>query len=155
MFLTNLRVGRRHSISFCFKFHFSYVLSKVFRLALFVLSGELLRNTLNRNTFACFLSIVTYAHIASESRHKQKSPERIYRKDCNPNGAIIMLKISSKQILVKFFRFIIYTLKIFSLYWQTIFPNANLIMMPVQTGCCKARHRSRPFRAILRAFRFR
>ncbi len=36
-------------------------LSKVFRLALFVLGGELLRNILNRNTFSGFLGKIAVA----------------------------------------------------------------------------------------------
>lgn len=58
MFLTNLKVGRGHSISFFLEFRFLHVLSKVFRLALFVLGGELLRNILNCYTFSVFLSVV-------------------------------------------------------------------------------------------------
>ena len=66
MFLTNLRVGRGHSIYFCLKFRFSYVLEQGFRLALFILGGELFWDIRNRHALAGFLcKIATVWHFGN------------------------------------------------------------------------------------------
>lgn len=58
--------------------------------------------------------------LARQGINKTKSPEGMRRNHCNPNGAVVMLKISYKQIQVDVFRCFLYALKFFFFAFASI-----------------------------------